>query len=97
MDFEQIYEMCLFFQLKGAKSVVIIGGGASGVEQAAEVAHYYPDKHITIIHAKDHLINDQVNDKFLKWLNSVLENYKIKVILGKLKFFFFSTLCYNEI
>ncbi len=83
------------FQLKDARKVVIIGGGATGVEQAGEVAHYYPDKQVTIIHSKDHLINDKVNSNFQKRLSSVLKNYNIKVLLGIIKFFFVWNILYE--
>ncbi len=54
------------------------------MEQAAEIAVAYgKDKEITIIHAKDHLINDQVNHKFQKKLNSDLNKLNIKLLLGQ--------------
>lgn len=43
-------------KLEHANSVLIIGGGVVGVELAAEIIEHYPKKQITIVHAKDRLI-----------------------------------------
>ena len=39
-----------------SKNVVIVGGGLVGVELAAEIAYFYPDKKVTLIHSKRSLI-----------------------------------------
>ncbi len=69
--------------MKEAKKIVVLGGGPSGVEQAGELAMMDgAEREITIIHAKDYLINDQVNDEFQKKLNTELNKLNIKVLLG---------------
>ncbi|RMD67596.1 hypothetical protein D6817_01145 [Candidatus Pacearchaeota archaeon] len=42
--------------LHDAKKVVIVGGGLVGVELAGEIAWKYPEKELTIIHAKPRLM-----------------------------------------
>lgn len=41
-----------------AKSVLVIGGGAVGVEFAGEIASAFPDKEITLSHSGDALLNN---------------------------------------
>lgn len=42
--------------LKHAKRVVIIGGGAVGVQMACDLKEFYPDKEITLVHSRDQLM-----------------------------------------
>jgi len=44
--------------LGAAKSVLVIGGGAVGVEFAGEIASAFPDKEITLSHSGDALLNN---------------------------------------
>lgn len=37
----------LFVQVQAADSVLVIGGGSTGVEMAAEIKTEYPDKKVT--------------------------------------------------
>ena len=47
----------LFFQIDKATNVIIIGGGAVGIEMAGEIAQKYSAKMITIIHSNSCLVN----------------------------------------
>ncbi|KAF8761412.1 Pyridine nucleotide-disulfide oxidoreductase [Rhizoctonia solani] len=51
-------------QLEAAENVVILGGGAVGIEYAGELAHYYPDKKVSLVHALPKLTNDTYPAKF---------------------------------
>ncbi len=42
--------------IEKSNSIAIVGGGLVGVELAAEIAHYYPHKRLTLIHSKESLI-----------------------------------------
>lgn len=42
--------------VKQAKSVLIVGGGAAGVQMATDMKEYYPDKEITVVHSRQHLM-----------------------------------------
>jgi NADH dehydrogenase FAD-containing subunit len=60
-------------KIKSAESVLIIGGGPTGVELAAEIAVDYPDKKVTIVHRGSRLlefIDQNASKKCLDWLTS---------------------------
>ncbi|KAI5388654.1 hypothetical protein KIW84_074356 [Lathyrus oleraceus] len=60
-------------KIKSARSVLIIGGGPTGVELAAEIAVDFPDKKVTIVHKGSRLleyIGTKASRKTLKWLKS---------------------------
>jgi apoptosis-inducing factor 2 len=42
--------------ISDAKSVLIIGGGAVGVQMACDLKELYPDKVVTLAHSRDKLI-----------------------------------------
>ncbi|KAI8326439.1 FAD/NAD(P)-binding domain-containing protein [Martensiomyces pterosporus] len=46
----------LFESVRKAKSVLIVGGGAVGVESAGEIATSYPGKKVTLVHGGDRLL-----------------------------------------
>jgi hypothetical protein len=68
--------------IKSAKSVVIVGGGAAGVEVATDAKDLYPEKKVTIVHSRDALMH-----RFGKELQEeALEGMKklgVEVILGE--------------
>ncbi|ODA77606.1 hypothetical protein RJ55_07235 [Drechmeria coniospora] len=39
--------------IESANSVVVVGGGAAGVEMATDVADLYPTKRVTLVHSKE--------------------------------------------
>ncbi|KAF9964956.1 hypothetical protein BGZ70_005664 [Mortierella alpina] len=43
--------------LKKSKSIVVVGGGACGVELAGEIKTAFPDKKVTLIHASPKLVD----------------------------------------
>ncbi|OZJ04092.1 hypothetical protein BZG36_03384 [Bifiguratus adelaidae] len=49
--------------IKRASRIVIVGGGITGMELAGEIADYFPDKHVTIIHSSNVLGNQDMPDK----------------------------------
>jgi NADH dehydrogenase FAD-containing subunit len=42
--------------IKESKTIAIIGGGAVGVEIATDIKSYYPEKQVTIVHSRQHLL-----------------------------------------
>ncbi|KAK8069048.1 FAD/NAD(P)-binding protein [Apiospora phragmitis] len=38
--------------IKGAQHLVVVGGGAAGVELAADAKQKYPEKHVTLVHSR---------------------------------------------
>ncbi|KAK9819023.1 hypothetical protein WJX74_006154 [Apatococcus lobatus] len=67
-------------KLKAAKSVLIVGGGAVGVEVAGEIASVLPDKQITLVHSKSQLLVDdkpRMSNNAVHWL----KKHNVKLIL----------------
>lgn len=69
-------------KLEKAKKILIIGGGLVGVELAAEICTHYKDKEITIIHAKDKLI-ERNHEKAVKYAENFLKNKGIDIIYNE--------------
>ncbi|KAM3236732.1 apoptosis-inducing factor B isoform X2 [Capsicum annuum] len=68
--------------IKSAKSILVIGGGQTGVELAAEIAVDYPDKKVTIVHRGSMLlefIGETASNKVVHWL----KQRKVDIILGQ--------------
>lgn len=58
-------------KLRAAKSVLIVGGGAVGVEVAGEIASVLPDKQVTLVHSKRQLLVDdkpRMSNNAIHWL-----------------------------
>ncbi|CAJ1979101.1 unnamed protein product [Sphenostylis stenocarpa] len=68
-------------KIKSASSVLIVGGGPTGVELAAEIAVDFPDKKVTIVHKGTRLleyIGQKASSKTLKWLTSKKVDVKLE-------------------
>ncbi|KAF7561635.1 hypothetical protein G7046_g2529 [Stylonectria norvegica] len=57
--------------VKNAKSIAIVGGGAVGVQMAADLKEFYPEKNITLVHSREQLmplfhkkIDEIIRDRF---------------------------------
>lgn len=68
-------------RLRAARRVVVVGGGAVGVEVAAEIRETLPDKHVTLIHAGARLL-ETAPGKFPAWAEHALADIGIEIILG---------------
>ncbi|KAJ8526341.1 hypothetical protein K7X08_028818 [Anisodus acutangulus] len=69
-------------KIKAANSILIVGGGPTGVELAAEIVVDFPDKKVTLVHRGSRLlefIGESASKKALNWLTSK----KVEVILGQ--------------
>jgi NADH dehydrogenase FAD-containing subunit len=68
--------------LQRAKSVIVLGGGAVGVELTAEIVEHFPRMRIRLLDAAPRLVSnfsDQVSDYALQWL----QNRGVDVRLGQ--------------
>ncbi|KAL2214189.1 putative apoptosis-inducing factor [Sarocladium strictum] len=68
--------------IKAAKSIVVVGGGAAGVETATDTKDLYPEKKVTIVHSRDalmHRFGKDLQEEALKWMKQL----KVDVILGE--------------
>lgn len=60
-------------KIKAAQSILIIGGGPTGVELAGEIAVDFPEKKITLVHKGNRLLEflgPKASKKTLDWLKS---------------------------
>jgi NADH dehydrogenase FAD-containing subunit len=51
-------------------------------EYVGELAHYYPEKKVTLVHGQAALMNDTYPDKFRKSVLDAVKKIGIEVILG---------------
>jgi NADH dehydrogenase FAD-containing subunit len=71
------------FNLRGATSVCIIGGGPVGVELAGEIATEFPDKQVTLIHAHFELCGMKgLQPEYCEKIANKLRQQKVNLILG---------------
>ena len=73
---------CIFVQVKAANKIVVIGGGAAGVELSGDIRDDYKTKDVTLIHPREILVNDKVNESFQKTIKDRLKYLGVKTILG---------------
>ncbi|XP_002740378.1 ferroptosis suppressor protein 1-like [Saccoglossus kowalevskii] len=70
-------------QIKNAKDIVVVGGGAVGVELAGEIATDYKDKKVTLVHPHQRLADPKTNDQFQDQIKSQLKDLGVNVLLGE--------------
>ena len=72
-------------QVRSAKNgVIVIGGGAVGIEMAAELKAVEPDIKVTLIHSRDHLLSSEpLPDDFKVENLSVLHEQGVETIMGR--------------
>ena len=68
--------------MKAAQKIVIIGGGAAGVELSGDIRDDYKTKDVTLIHPREILVNDKVNESFQDTIKTRLKTLGVKTILG---------------
>ncbi|KYQ93160.1 putative apoptosis inducing factor [Tieghemostelium lacteum] len=73
-------------QVAQAKKILIVGGGAVGVEVAGEIVYKYTDKEVTIVNPTDKLVANVFVDKFYQNLSKKLKSNNIEVVVDKITF-----------
>jgi NADH dehydrogenase FAD-containing subunit len=55
-------------RVSGANSIIIVGGGAVGVQMATDLKELYPEKDITLVHSRNQLmpVYHEALDKIIK-------------------------------
>ncbi|GAA0184970.1 hypothetical protein Leryth_005085 [Lithospermum erythrorhizon] len=69
-------------KIKSAESILIVGGGPTGVELAGEIATDFPGKKITLVHRGPRLlefIGEKASKSAMKWL----AKKNVEVVLGE--------------
>ncbi|KAH0714428.1 hypothetical protein KY284_007333 [Solanum tuberosum] len=78
--FMSVPTLLKYEKIKAADSILIVGGGPTGVELAAEIVADFPAKKVTLVHRGSRLlefIGESASKKALNWLTSK----KVEVIL----------------
>ncbi|KAJ5779918.1 FAD-dependent pyridine nucleotide-disulfide oxidoreductase [Penicillium paradoxum] len=64
--------------------IVVIGGGAVGVEMAAELKILNPEQKVTLIHSRNRLLSSEpLPDDFARRVESILRETGVDIILGQ--------------
>ena len=70
-----------YAKINSARSILIVGGGPTGVELAGEIAVDFPEKKLTLVHDGSRLlefIGPKASDKTLHWLKSKKVEVKLE-------------------
>lgn len=69
-------------QVEASRKIVIIGGGAVGVQMATDIKQLFPEKSVTLIHSREHLMS-----KFHPGLHSIVSqrfsDLGVETVLGR--------------
>ncbi|XP_053476147.1 ferroptosis suppressor protein 1-like [Ictalurus furcatus] len=76
-------EYNLLSQVQAADSVLMIGGGATGVEMAAEIRTEYPNKKVILILSRDALADSQLLPSVREEARQVLLEKGVELFLGE--------------
>ncbi|RFU24862.1 hypothetical protein B7463_g11476, partial [Scytalidium lignicola] len=69
-------------QIKSAQNIAVIGGGAAGIQLVADIKDTYPDKKVTLIHSRDHLL-PRFGSKLHEYVFEQLKKLGINVLLNE--------------
>ncbi|XP_053188929.1 apoptosis-inducing factor 2 [Scomber japonicus] len=70
-------------QVQAAGSVLVVGGGSTGVEMAAEIKTEYPDKKVVLIHSKIALADAELRPSVRQQAKQVLLEKGVELLLGQ--------------
>ncbi|KAJ2776752.1 hypothetical protein H4R18_005501 [Coemansia javaensis] len=78
-------EQCRYFDMvRAADSILIIGGGPTGVGLAAEIATAYPTKTVTLVHSGSRLLStDHTSNSMSRKAHKKLTSLGIKIFLNE--------------
>jgi NADH dehydrogenase FAD-containing subunit len=69
-------------KIKAAQHVVIVGGGATGIEMAGEIRFLHPTKKITMVTSANRVLNEALEAASRKAM-SILDEMNVEVILNE--------------
>ena len=70
--------------VKRAKSILIVGGGAVGVQMATDLKEFYPDKEITVVQSRPKLM-PQFHEKLHEIVKGRFDELGVKCVLDPFK------------
>ncbi|XP_068182727.1 ferroptosis suppressor protein 1 [Antennarius striatus] len=72
----------LVAQVQAADSVLVIGGGSTGVEMAAEIKTEYPEKKVVLVHSRAALADPELRPDVRQQAKEVLLEKGVELLLG---------------
>ncbi|EFA82184.1 hypothetical protein PPL_04606 [Heterostelium album PN500] len=69
-------------KINQATKILVVGGGAVGVELAGEIGTDFKGKNVTLINRGDRLVSQKVNDKFSKTVADKLKKLKVNIMFN---------------
>ncbi|CAG8127843.1 unnamed protein product [Penicillium salamii] len=66
-----------------ANDIVVIGGGAAGVELATDLKSYYPEKNVTLIHSHSMLLGEGFGVKIHDVVQKEMQRLGVDLVLGE--------------
>ncbi|KAG7513154.1 apoptosis-inducing factor 2 [Solea senegalensis] len=69
-------------QVQAADSVLVVGGGSSGVEMAAEIKTEYPEKKVVLVHSRVGLADPELLPSVRREAKEVLLRKGVELLLG---------------
>ncbi|KAJ2743592.1 hypothetical protein GGI20_003628 [Coemansia sp. BCRC 34301] len=70
-------------RIQQANSVTVIGGGAVGIELAADIKSDFPEKQVTLVHSRALPVPGPFKDEFRHMVVDILEEIGVDVVLGE--------------
>ncbi|XP_033103863.1 apoptosis-inducing factor 2-like [Anneissia japonica] len=70
-------------EIHASTKIVIVGGGAAGVELAGEIMTDLKGKEVYLIHPREKLVSEMNADSFTKSVRDQLETLGVKLVLGE--------------
>ncbi|KII89965.1 hypothetical protein PLICRDRAFT_108307 [Plicaturopsis crispa FD-325 SS-3] len=69
-------------EVEASESILIVGGGALGIQYATDIASLYPNKRVTLLHSRNRLLpryTEEMHNEILR----ALRELNVEVILGE--------------
>ncbi|KAL6977111.1 hypothetical protein U1Q18_025906 [Sarracenia purpurea var. burkii] len=82
LKFNLIFCAAEYQKIKSSKTILIVGGGPTGVELAGEIAVDFPDKKVTLVHRGARLL-EFIGHRAARKALDFLISKKVEVILGQ--------------
>ncbi|KAI8318999.1 FAD/NAD(P)-binding domain-containing protein [Martensiomyces pterosporus] len=70
-------------EIHKAQNIVVVGGGAVGVEMAADIKCDFPEKKVSLVHSRALPIPGPFSDKFREEVVGILQDIGVDVVLGE--------------
>lgn len=70
-------------RFKRAEDIVVIGGGAAGVELTTDLKSHFPEKNVTLIHSHKKLLGEGFGEKIHDVIKTEMEVLGVDLVLGE--------------